>query len=72
MQLDAYVDVERLAEAMSELDKYIEAARAQLFEIRKKKDRTCIYVDAHICTLPNLPCFRMFYGNTLHTAPCLI
>ena len=37
MQLDAYVDVERLAEAMSELDKYIEAARAQLFEIRKKK-----------------------------------
>ena len=39
MQLDAYVDVERLAEAMSELDKYIEAARAQLFEIRKKKVR---------------------------------
>ena len=72
MQLDAYVDVERLAEAMSELDKYIEAARAQLFEIRKKKDRTCICVDAHICTLPNLPCFTTFCGNTLHTAPCLI
>ena len=41
MQLDAYVDVERLAEAMSELDKYIEAARAQLFEIRKKKAGEC-------------------------------
>ncbi|CAJ1354383.1 unnamed protein product [Effrenium voratum] len=37
MQLDTFVGLEVLEDASYELDKFIQSARAQLFEIRKKK-----------------------------------
>ncbi|CAE7254185.1 Rcbtb1, partial [Symbiodinium natans] len=37
MQLDTYVGLDQLEDASYELDKFIQSARAQLFEIRKKK-----------------------------------
>eukprot|EP00913_Durusdinium_trenchii_P002710 g2508.t1 len=37
MQLDTFVALDQLEDASYELDKFIQSARAQLFEIRKKK-----------------------------------
>jgi len=37
MQLDTYVGLDQLEDASYELDKFIQSARSQLFEIRKKK-----------------------------------
>ena len=39
LQLDTNVGLDQLEDASYELDKFIHSARAQLFEIRKKKAR---------------------------------